>query len=37
MADHAENIAEMAIYWSEGEVVKHQHIVERKAKEEKAE
>jgi Phosphate uptake regulator len=37
MADHAENIAEMAIYWSEGEVVKHQHIVEREAKEEKAE
>jgi len=37
MADHAENIAEMAIYWSEGELVKHQHIVERKAKEEKAE
>lgn len=25
MADHATNIAEMAIYWSEGEVVKHQH------------
>jgi phosphate uptake regulator, PhoU len=37
MADHAENIAEMAIYWSEGELIKHQHIVERKAKEEKAE
>jgi phosphate transport system protein len=37
IGDHAENIAEMAIYWSEGEVVKHQHIVERKAKEEKAE
>lgn len=30
MADHAENIAEMAIYWTEGEVVKHQHIKERK-------
>jgi len=29
MADHAENIAEMAIYWSEGEVVKHQHIKEK--------
>ncbi|MEN3033615.1 MAG: phosphate signaling complex protein PhoU [Aquificaceae bacterium] len=25
MGDHATNIAEMAIYWSEGEVVKHQH------------
>ena len=37
MADHAENIAEMAIYWSEGELIKHQHIVEREAKEEKAE
>lgn len=24
MADHAENIAEMAVYWSEGEVIKHQ-------------
>jgi len=33
MADHAENIAEMAIYWSMGEVVKHQHIVERERKE----
>ena len=30
MADHAENIAEMAIYWSEGEMVKHQHIKEKK-------
>ncbi|MFN3263373.1 MAG: phosphate signaling complex protein PhoU [Aquificaceae bacterium] len=29
MADHAENIAEMTIYWSEGEVVKHQHIKEK--------
>jgi len=29
MADHAENIAEMAIYWSEGEMVKHQHIKEK--------
>lgn len=29
MADHAENIAEMAIYWSEGEVVKHQHIKDK--------
>jgi phosphate transport system protein len=37
MADHAENIAEMAIYWAEGELIKHQHIVEREAKEEKAE
>jgi phosphate transport system protein len=37
IGDHAENIAEMAIYWAEGEVVKHQHIVERKAKEEKVE
>jgi phosphate transport system protein len=37
IGDHAENIAEMAIYWSEGEVVKHQHIVEKEAKEEKAE
>jgi len=33
MADHAENIAEMAIYWSMGEVVKHQHIVEKERKE----
>ncbi|MCS7171439.1 MAG: phosphate uptake regulator PhoU, partial [Aquificaceae bacterium] len=30
MADHAENIAEMTIYWSEGEVVKHQHIIKEK-------
>ncbi len=29
MADHAENIAEMTIYWSEGEMVKHQHIKEK--------
>lgn len=29
MADHAENIAEMTIYWSEGEMVKHQHITEK--------
>ena len=29
MADHAENIAEMTIYWSEGEVVKHQHIKDK--------
>ena len=29
MADHAENIAEMSIYWSEGEFVKHQHIREK--------
>lgn len=29
MADHAENIAEMSIYWSEGEFVKHQHIKEK--------
>jgi phosphate transport system protein len=29
MADHAENIAEMAVYWSEGEVIKHQHIKEK--------
>ncbi|MFN3870634.1 MAG: phosphate signaling complex protein PhoU [Aquificaceae bacterium] len=29
MADHSENIAEMTIYWSEGEVVKHQHIKEK--------
>lgn len=29
MADHAENIAEMTIYWSEGEVVKHQHIMDK--------
>lgn len=29
MADHAENIAEMTIYWSEGEMVKHQHIKEQ--------
>ncbi len=29
MADHAENIAEMAIYWSEGEMIKHQHIKEK--------
>lgn len=29
MADHAENIAEMAIYWTEGEMVKHQHIKEK--------
>ncbi|MDW8032930.1 MAG: phosphate signaling complex protein PhoU [Aquificaceae bacterium] len=29
MADHAENIAEMTIYWSEGEVVKHQHTKEK--------
>lgn len=29
MADHAENIAEMSIYWSEGEVVKHQHSKEK--------
>ncbi len=29
MADHAENIAEMAIYWTEGEVVKHQHIKDK--------
>ncbi|MDW8433582.1 MAG: phosphate signaling complex protein PhoU [Aquificaceae bacterium] len=29
IADHAENIAEMTIYWSEGEVVKHQHGKER--------
>ncbi|WP_448588604.1 phosphate signaling complex protein PhoU [Thermocrinis sp.] len=34
MADHAENIAEMAIYWSQGEVVKHQHIMHREKKEE---
>ena len=33
MADHAENIAEMAIYWSMGEVVKHQHIVEKEKRE----
>jgi phosphate transport system protein len=37
IGDHAENIAEMAIYWSEGELIKHQHIVEKEAKEEKAE
>ncbi len=29
IADHAENIAEMAIYWTEGEIVKHQHIKEK--------
>ncbi|GBC89261.1 Phosphate-specific transport system accessory protein PhoU [bacterium HR13] len=29
MADHAENIAEMAVYWSEGEMIKHQHIKEK--------
>lgn len=29
MADHSENIAEMTIYWSEGEVVKHQHIKDK--------
>lgn len=29
MADHAENIAEMTIYWSEGEVVKHQRIKDK--------
>lgn len=29
MADHAENIAEMAVYWSEGEVIKHQHVKEK--------
>ncbi len=29
IADHAENIAEMAIYWTEGEMVKHQHIKEK--------
>jgi len=26
IADHAENIAEMAIYWAEGEMVKHHRI-----------
>ncbi len=29
MADHSENIAEMAVYWSEGEVIKHQHIKDK--------
>ena len=29
MADHAENIAEMTFYWSEGEVVKLQHIKDK--------
>ena len=28
IADHAENIAEMAIYWAEGEMVKHHRIKE---------
>ncbi len=26
IADHAENIAEAAIYWAEGEMIKHKHI-----------
>ncbi|GAB6066106.1 phosphate signaling complex protein PhoU [Aquifex pyrophilus] len=29
IADHAENVAEAAIYLSEGEIVKHQHIKEK--------
>lgn len=29
IADHTENIAEMAIYWTEGEMVKHQHIKDK--------
>ncbi len=29
MADHAENIAEVAIYSAEGEIVKHMHIKEK--------
>ncbi|MDQ7082549.1 MAG: PhoU domain-containing protein [Aquificota bacterium] len=28
IADHAENIAEMAIYWAEGEMIKHHRIKE---------
>jgi len=28
IADHAENIAEAAIYWAEGEMIKHKHIKE---------
>ncbi len=30
IADHAENIAEMAIYWAEGEMVKHHKLKEDK-------
>ncbi|NPA32733.1 MAG: phosphate signaling complex protein PhoU [Aquificae bacterium] len=30
IADHAENIAEVAIYSTEGEIVKHQHIKDKK-------
>ncbi|HIC97883.1 MAG TPA: phosphate signaling complex protein PhoU [Aquificaceae bacterium] len=29
IADHSENIAEMAIYWAEGEMIKHHRIKER--------
>ncbi|SHK45567.1 phosphate signaling complex protein PhoU [Thermocrinis minervae] len=29
MADHAENIAEMSIYYTEGEMIKHQHIKDK--------
>ncbi len=28
IADHAENVAEMAIYWAEGEMIKHHRIKE---------
>jgi len=29
IADHAENVAEMAIYLVQGEMVKHKHIQEK--------
>ncbi len=29
IADHAENIAEAAIYWAEGEMIKHKHIKDK--------
>ncbi len=33
IADHAENIAEAAIYWAEGEMIKHKHIKEQEENE----